>query len=168
MQMVEMRIEIRTWNLCSARKIIIKLHFARHRRRTAVTRHHQRTAGVGVAARLLPSLIVEVAAQQTGHKRVPCPQHVQHLHAHAGHRQAIVKPGRDGVGIHRAAERTTLANQRRVTHAANLRQRLQRIGTAARDMKFLFGADNYIKKMQHLLQLAGDLIGGDKACFAVT
>ena len=167
MQMVEMRIEIRTRNLCGARKIIIKFNFARHCRRTAVTRHHQRTAGVGIAARLLPSLIVEIAAQQTGHKRIPRPQHVQHLYAYAGDRQAIVQPGRDRVGIHRAAECTALADQRRVTHAANLRQRLQCIGTAARDMKLLLGADNHIKKMQHLLQLTGDLIGGDKTCFAV-
>ena len=132
-----------------------------------MARDHQRAAGVGVAARLLPAFVVQVAAQQAGHKRVPRPEDVQHLHAHAGHRQAVVQPGRNGVGIDRAAERAALADQRCVTDGTHLPQRLQGIRAAARNVKLLFGADNDVEEVQHLLQLAGDLIGGDKARFTV-
>ena len=132
-----------------------------------MTRDHQRAAGVGVAARLLPALVVQVAAQQAGHKRIPRPKNVQHLHAHAGHRQAVVQTGRNGVGIDRAAERAAFADQRSVTDGAHPLQRLQGIRAAARNVKLLFGADNDVEEVQHLLQLAGDLIGGDKARFAV-
>lgn len=166
-QMVKTRVEIRARHVRGAGKIVIQLDFARHRRGAAVARDHQRAAGVGVAARLLPALVVQVAAQQAGHKRVPRAEDVQHLHAHAGDRQAVVQPGRNGVGVDRAAERAAFADQRCVTDGAHLPQRLQGIRAAARNVKLLFGADNDVEEVQHLLQLAGDLIGGDKARFAV-
>ena len=166
-QMVQTRVEIRARHIRSAGEIVIQLDFARHRRGAAVTRDHQRAAGVGIAARLLPALVVQVAAQQAGHKRIPRAEDVQHLHAHAGHRQAVVQPGRNGVGINRAAERTALADQRGLTHRTHLPQRLQGLRAAARNVKLLLGADNDVEEVQHLLQLAGDLIRGDKARFTV-
>ena len=129
---------------------------------------HQRTAGIGIAARLLPAFVVQVTAQQAGHKRVPCAEDIQHLDAHAGHRQAVVQTRRNGIGIDRTAQRAAFADQRSLTHATHLRQRLQGIGAAARNVELLLGADNHVEEVQHLLQLAGDLIGGDKARFPVT
>ena len=166
-QMIQTRVEIRTRHIRSAGEIVIQLDFARHRRGAAVARDHQRAAGVGIATRLLPALVVQVAAQQAGHKRVPRAENVQHLHAHAGHRQAVVKPGWNGVGIDRAAEGAALADQRCVTHGTHLPQRLQGLRAAARNVKLLLGADNDVEEVQHLLQLAGDLIRGDKTRFAV-
>ena len=59
------------------------------------------------------------------------------------------------------------AHQGRSGDLAHGPKRFERIGGTAGDVKLLLGADNHIKKMQYLLQLTGDLIGGDKTCFAV-
>ncbi|GDO26404.1 hypothetical protein BvCmsNSP001_04931 [Escherichia coli] len=146
-QMVKTRVNVRARNERGAGEVIIQLNFARHRRCTAVARDHQRPTGVGVAARLLPALVVQVTAQQARHKRISRAKDVKHLHTHAGHRQAVIQPRWNGIGIHRTAQRAALANQCRLADVAHLRQRLQRIGAASRNVKLLFGADNDVEKV---------------------
>ena len=165
--MVQTRVEIRARHIRSAREIVIQLDFARHRRGAAVARDHQRAAGVGIAARLLPALIVQVAAQQARHKGIARAEDVQHLHAHAGHRQAVIQTGRNGTGIDRTAKRAAFADQCGLAHGTHLRQRQQGVRAAARNVKLLLGADNDVEEVQHLLKFTGDLIGRDKARFAV-
>ncbi|MNI76266.1 hypothetical protein D3C73_1324850 [compost metagenome] len=132
-----------------------------------MARYHQRAAGVSIATGPLPAFIVKVATQQAGHKRITRAQHIEHLHAHAGHRQAVIQSRWNGVGVYRTAERPTFADQRRLTHCPHLCQRLQRIGAATGNMKLLLGTDNHIKKMQYVLQLTRYLLGGNKTGFAV-
>ena len=83
MEMVEALVDVRARHRFGALQVVVEFDFGRHRRRAAVAGDHQRSAGVGVTASLLPAFVVEPAAQQTRHKGIPGAQHVENLHAHA-------------------------------------------------------------------------------------
>lgn len=158
MQVVQACVAVRARDLLFTLQVVVQLPFGRHRRRAAVARNHQCAAGVGVAAGLLPAFIVQVAAQQPGHKGVAGPQHVQHLYPHAGVQLHLFPVVGDVIFEHRAALRAALAHQRGRRGPAHVFQRRQRVGAAAGDMKFLFSADDQIEMVQHLLQFAGHLV----------
>ncbi|MNL71432.1 hypothetical protein D3C87_1965810 [compost metagenome] len=82
--MVKSLIAIRTFHFLFALQVVIQFLLGRHRRRTAVTRNHQCAAGISIAAGLIPTFIVQVTAQQTGHKGIARTQYVQYLNPHAG------------------------------------------------------------------------------------
>ena len=63
----------------AVREEVLQLRPARHRRRAAVARHHQRAAGVGPGAAAQQRLVFQPAAQEARHEGVARAQHVEHF-----------------------------------------------------------------------------------------
>ncbi|MNT01411.1 hypothetical protein D3C72_1358750 [compost metagenome] len=146
-QMVKPRIAIRTFHFLFALQVVIQFLLGRHRRRTAVTRNHQCAAGISIAAGLIPTFIVQVTAQQTGHKGIARTQYVQYLNSYAGVQFDLLPACRDLRFKYRTALGAAFANQRGPGRLAHVFQRGQGIGAAASNMKLFFGADDQIKVM---------------------
>ncbi|MNH36035.1 hypothetical protein D3C79_967870 [compost metagenome] len=107
-----------------------------------MARNHQRTAGVGIAAGLIPAFIVQVTAQQAGHKGIAGAQHVQYLDPYAGMQFDLLPVGGDLAFEDRAALRAAFADQRGLGGFAYIAQRGQRVGAAAGNVKLFFGTDD--------------------------
>ncbi len=110
----------------------------RHRRRAAVAGDHQRPAGVGVTASLLPAFVVEPAAQQTRHKGISGAQHVENP---PRARPAVAAPGPSCPGCRLPAPRShrpALADESGFGGIAHIFQRGQGIGAAPGNMKLFF------------------------------
>ena len=82
-------------------------------------------------------------------------------------RQAVIKAVGDRAFKRHSPHWPAFADQNGGGQRAHAAQGCNRIGGAARDMKFFFGADDQVEQMQAALQLCADGIGGDKAVFAV-
>ena len=132
-----------------------------------MARHHQAAAGIGQLAAALIAGILEPAAEETGHKGIPGPQHIQYLNPHAGINGTVFKPGRDLALDHRTALGTELDHQRCCGQRPYRTQCRQQIGAAAGNQKFFFSAHDQVEARQDRLHVGGDFAVFDKACFAI-
>ena len=139
---------------------------ARHGRRTAVARHHDRTARVGIAQRARQGLVAHPAAQQPGHEGIARAQHVEHLDRKARAGDAIFHMGRNGAFERDAAHRPALHHDQPGRDFADAPQRSQVVAVAAGDVDLFFGADDQVAQRQHLLQMRAHLIGRHVALLA--
>ena len=110
-------------------------------------------------------LVLEPAAQEARHEGVARAQHVEHLDREARALEALFDAGS---GI--APSNTTQPMGPRLTTSVAWRQRaqalqrLQRVGAAAGDVDFLFGAHHQVAFGDHGLQMRADLVDGTKRC----
>ncbi|MNN24575.1 hypothetical protein D3C81_1380130 [compost metagenome] len=156
--MVKSLIAVRAFHFLFALQIVIQLLLAGHRRGAAVARNHQCAAGIGIAAGLIPTFIVQIATQQAGHKGIACAQHVQHFNPYPGMQFYLLPVGGDLAFEYRTALCAALTDQRGLCRFTHVFQRGQGVGAATGNMKLFFGADDQIKVMQHLLQFAGHFL----------
>ena len=84
-----------------------------HRRRAAVTRYHNRAAGISHTTAFLKSLVAQPAAKKTAHEGVTGTQHVEHVNLEPRYHQARFNIIGDVAGEGDAAPRAPFANQGR-------------------------------------------------------